>query len=48
MSQHCFYTVSRTHPVWVTMGWDRPLQYHFVMGQALDADVRGEDEEGRP
>jgi hypothetical protein len=48
MSQHWFNTVSWGHPVRVTMGWDRPLQYYFLTVQALnaeDAALRGEDEE---
>ncbi|MFT0546963.1 hypothetical protein ACMHYO_11545 [Allopusillimonas ginsengisoli] len=37
MSRHIFSTEHQGRPVVVVIGWDRPLQYHFMTIQRMDA-----------
>lgn len=39
MSQHFCNTVCQDRPVRVTLGWDRPLQYFFLVVGALDEEL---------
>ncbi|HET9645872.1 MAG TPA: hypothetical protein VFP68_21520 [Burkholderiaceae bacterium] len=39
MSQHYFQTTCKGEPVWVLMGWDRPLQGYFLMIEAIQRDA---------
>jgi len=36
MSQHTFLTTCNGQPVRVLLGWDRPLQYHFLVVEYTD------------
>lgn len=36
MSRHVFETEYRGRPVTIVIGWDRPLQYHFMTVQRMD------------
>lgn len=37
MSRHIFSTEHQGRPIVVVIGWDRPLQYHFMTIQRMDA-----------
>jgi hypothetical protein len=38
MSQHFFETTYLNEPVRIMMGWDRPLQYYFLLIEKLTSD----------
>jgi hypothetical protein len=42
MSQHILNTVCQGRPVRVMLGWDRPLQYFFLLVEALDEEWAAE------
>jgi hypothetical protein len=40
MSQHFFETMYQNEPVRIMMGWDRPLQYYFLLIEKLTGDEK--------
>jgi len=45
MSRHTFETHHQGHPVEVTLGWDRPLQYFHLTVERVDTSPSDEDDQ---
>lgn len=45
MSQHSFKTTHRELPITVLLGWDRPLQYFFMVIENTAPDDDGQEEQ---
>lgn len=43
MSQHIYPATIRNHAVWVQLGWDRPLQTHYLVIEYVDPPTSDAD-----